>query len=317
MRHLLFSLFFVLPLVLAATGCGTGGDDDDSSDGGICASPCVITISGFTFTPDSVTIEEGTTVTFELSANHTALEVAENTWNDGATDPLDGGFSVAAGQTGSVVPSGLGTHWYVCEPHADIGMKGTIEVVAAAGGDDDDSGAGGDDDDSAAVVAVSDCTTYCAARVANCGDDATICAMSCGGTLAAGLPAGDVTDTSSNTLGCRIYHSGIAAIDATGGHCGHGNLVGGTTADGHPCSTVQELFCGLAISNCTGSDELYSNFPTCLGAVATVPSVSESPWPTGGDSIQCRTYHAEFAGATFSAAPETHCPHAGGAGPCS
>ena len=138
MRYHLLSFVLTLTLALSLGACGGGedyesdGDDDDTSGSGdLCASPCVIAVSGFEFTPASVTIAEGSEVTFELSGTHTALEVSESTWDAGGTEALSGGFSVGAGQTATVTLSGLGSHWYVCEPHAGMGMKGTIEVVAA------------------------------------------------------------------------------------------------------------------------------------------------------------------------------------------
>ncbi|GIV33294.1 MAG: hypothetical protein KatS3mg031_0829 [Chitinophagales bacterium] len=85
--------------------------------------------SGNTFRPDSITITEGDTVSFVIANNHNAVEVSQATWNANSTTPLPGGFSVPFGG-GIVLPSKLpvGTHWYVCQPHAAIGMKGVIIV---------------------------------------------------------------------------------------------------------------------------------------------------------------------------------------------
>ena len=88
-----------------------------------------VTNSGFTFSPATVTIHLGDNVNFTLDANHNALEVSSATWNaNGAT--TNGGFNVAFG--GGLVSTSLltvGTHYYVCQPHASLGMKGKIVVL--------------------------------------------------------------------------------------------------------------------------------------------------------------------------------------------
>ncbi|MGC8823793.1 MAG: T9SS type A sorting domain-containing protein [Bacteroidales bacterium] len=89
----------------------------------------VITNSGTSFSPATITINQGDSVRFELSASHNAREVSEATWNANGSTALLGGFETAYGG-GLVLPSQLnvGTHWYVCVPHASIGMKAKIVV---------------------------------------------------------------------------------------------------------------------------------------------------------------------------------------------
>jgi len=185
----------------------------------------------------------------------------------------------------------------------------------SAVGDDDDDSAIGDDDDSAAPPPDPTCADYCASRVTNCGDDMAVCTATCGLATGAGLLAGAWSDTGGNTLGCRIYHSGVAAGDNTSTHCGHSNLFGGTSADGFPCTnSLVEPYCGLMMANCTGANSQFADGAACWAAAGSVPDDSTTPWPTAGDSIQCRIYHAEVAAS--SGDPGTHCPHAGGAAPC-
>ncbi len=88
-----------------------------------------ITNSGFTFSPSSITITSGDTVNFVLESIHTAREVDEATWNAGGTTS-NGGFDLPSGG-GTTVLTQTGIHYYVCVPHASIGMKGTITVNAA------------------------------------------------------------------------------------------------------------------------------------------------------------------------------------------
>jgi plastocyanin len=93
-----------------------------------------ITNSGFTFSPATTTIIAGDDVSFVLEAMHNAVEVSQATWNANGNTPLSGGFSVGYGG-GSVLPAQLavGTHWYVCSPHASLGMKGVIIVNTSTG----------------------------------------------------------------------------------------------------------------------------------------------------------------------------------------
>ncbi|HYQ85642.1 MAG TPA: plastocyanin/azurin family copper-binding protein [Bacteroidota bacterium] len=88
-----------------------------------------ISNSGFTFSPNNVTIVSGDTVQFVIAAMHDAVEVSKATWDvNGNTS--NGGFMVPFGG-GTIVLTDTGTHYYVCEPHASIGMKGIIAVNPA------------------------------------------------------------------------------------------------------------------------------------------------------------------------------------------
>src|SRR5437660_9067124 len=85
-----------------------------------------ITNSGFTFSPDNVKIVAGDTVRFVITTMHNAIQVSKATW-DANGNMSNGGFSVPFGG-GSIVLTDTGTHYYVCEVHASIGMKGIIVV---------------------------------------------------------------------------------------------------------------------------------------------------------------------------------------------
>jgi plastocyanin len=91
----------------------------------------IVTNSGFSFSPINLTISEGDSVMFDIDNIHTSLEVSQSTWNANGNSPLSGGWDLGAGG-GLLTPSHLteGMHWYVCEPHASSGMKGTIMVEA-------------------------------------------------------------------------------------------------------------------------------------------------------------------------------------------
>jgi plastocyanin len=88
-----------------------------------------VTTPGFTFSPMTLTIQEGDTVMFNIDGIHNVQEVSEMTWNNNQSTALPGGFNLPFGG-GMLLPEDLesGTHYYVCQPHANQGMKGIIIV---------------------------------------------------------------------------------------------------------------------------------------------------------------------------------------------
>lgn len=88
---------------------------------------------GFTFSPENINIQLGDSIVFDLGGIHNAVEVSQETWEANGNTPLEGGFAVPFGG-GLVTPDMLatGTHYYVCEPHAEGGMKGMIVVQVPA-----------------------------------------------------------------------------------------------------------------------------------------------------------------------------------------
>lgn len=95
---------------------------------------------GDSFSPATLTIVSGDDVDFNLEAFHNSVEVSEATWNANGTAPLAGGWSLPLG--GGTVPASMlevGTHYYVCQPHAGLGMKGIIIVQSTTSTDDQSS----------------------------------------------------------------------------------------------------------------------------------------------------------------------------------
>ena len=91
----------------------------------------IINNNGFSFSPSSITISSGDAVNFVLAFEHNAVEVSQATWNNNQANPLSGGFSVPLG--GGLVSAAFlepGIHYYVCQPHASMGMKGRITVTS-------------------------------------------------------------------------------------------------------------------------------------------------------------------------------------------
>jgi len=91
-----------------------------------------ITNSGNSFSPNSITITLGDEVVFTLSSVHNVVEVSQSTWDTNGSSPLSGGFQLGfGGGTVQAAQLGVGSHYYVCAPHAAMGMKGIIIVQVA------------------------------------------------------------------------------------------------------------------------------------------------------------------------------------------
>jgi len=126
---------------------------------------------------------------------------------------------------------------------------------------------------------------------------------------------------SGDTLGCRIYHAGVAA-NQTGytTHCDHASITGAGTCGLNRC----DAYCiNMMNGPCAGA---YQSTAVCMAACATFPANWTSSFPSTAtditannpaywtDNVQCRMYHSTFLSI---ANPTPHCAHAwvtGGAG---
>ena len=90
-----------------------------------------ISTVGFSFSPALLTVQAGTDITLTIGGQHTMTEVSEATWNaNGNTS--NGGFNFGPG-TNTLNLTIPGTYYYVCSPHANMGMKGRIIVESSTG----------------------------------------------------------------------------------------------------------------------------------------------------------------------------------------
>jgi len=90
-----------------------------------------ISSSNFQWTPSLLTVTSGTDITINVNGNHHMREVTEATWNaNGNTS--NGGFAFTFG-THTLNLTIPGTYYYVCVPHASMGMKGRIIVETNTG----------------------------------------------------------------------------------------------------------------------------------------------------------------------------------------
>ncbi len=86
------------------------------------------------YDPDVLYMAPGDTVQFTSLGYHSATEIDYIDWVNNV-DNHNGGFDVGFGAATTdmwFVINTPGTYYYICEPHADMGMKGTIVVDASA-----------------------------------------------------------------------------------------------------------------------------------------------------------------------------------------
>jgi hypothetical protein len=118
---------------------------------------------------------------------------------------------------------------------------------------------------------------------------------------------GAISDSLTDTLGCRIWHAN-AAGPAPQIHCPHAGPLGG-----QHCGDQCEAFCNLDTSYCTGTNSAYDGGePTCLAACPKYMYVialdAGDLTSTAGNTLNCRIWHLESA-YTSSMAAQYHCPH--------
>ena len=89
----------------------------------------VKTTANNTFDPPETTINAGESVNFITTSNHNAVEVDEATYTaGGSTAKANGLITVGFGAIKTVKFDKAGTYFFVCQPHAGMGMKGKIIV---------------------------------------------------------------------------------------------------------------------------------------------------------------------------------------------
>lgn len=91
-----------------------------------------LTNVGTSFSPDMIMMTTDDEVQITLQSPHTCTQVSEDTWNANDNTPLSGGFDFPSG-THTWQPSTPGIYYYVCSPHASMGMKGMFMVTSTTG----------------------------------------------------------------------------------------------------------------------------------------------------------------------------------------
>lgn len=112
-----FAWLAALSLLLAA--CASNTPSATTGDGG--ATPETVSLSGAAFSPSTLTITAGTTVTFTDTANHTVTEGSDGVAVD---DPI---VDQAGGADIDVTFDEPGTYQITCKVHPAMNMTITVE----------------------------------------------------------------------------------------------------------------------------------------------------------------------------------------------
>jgi hypothetical protein len=118
-----------------------------------------------------------------------------------------------------------------------------------------------------------------------------------------------------NSLNARNYHAGIASSQVWNRyHCQHSALNGKESctdsAIGPANNRACDSFCEQSQRICSGSLGQYTNMIQCVRSCLALPNVTEAPYPSSGDSLQCRFHHLQEA-ATSDAMAQEHCAYTG------
>lgn len=120
-------------------------------------------------------------------------------------------------------------------------------------------------------------------------------------------------EVSGNTLGCRVYHLGVAASQSSQSardlHCGHASSTGRQVCVGHP-AVLQ--FCSSFISTC-GTQMGWADESECADTAEQL--IRGDLNDASGDTLECRIYHLGVArNSTAASDRDFHCGHASAAG---
>ena len=186
-------------------------------------------------------------------------------------------------------------------------------TTGAGGGTATSSGTG--------MAATLDCASYCGEIMTNCtgANEQYKMHESCL-KICSTFPLGKLADVDGNTLGCRLYHGGVAGKDAASAttHCPHAGITGGdkNVMDAMPavCGEGCDAFCNAAEAVCTGTNSQYATKEACLTDCKSfkVDVATYSTADTDKNDFGCRAYHLTVA-ATDAMSATAHCGHIIGA----
>lgn len=91
------------------------------------ATSYTVSISGFSYSPATLTVSVGDVVTIAASGSHPLAEVSQTTWNANGTATLSTGFGTKTSNYTFTITSASDIY-YVCTNHVSMGMKGVITV---------------------------------------------------------------------------------------------------------------------------------------------------------------------------------------------
>lgn len=95
------------------------------------ATSYTVSISGFAYSPSTLTVTVGDVVTISASGTHPLAEVSQTTWNANGTATLSTGFGTKTSNYTFTITSASDIY-YVCTNHVSMGMKGMITVSSVS-----------------------------------------------------------------------------------------------------------------------------------------------------------------------------------------
>jgi plastocyanin len=94
---------------------------------GLFATNHIITISGFTYSPSTLSANVGDTINISATNSHPLIQVDSTTWHANGTTPLSGGWGTKSSDYTFVITQAQDIY-YICQFHVGMGMKGMISV---------------------------------------------------------------------------------------------------------------------------------------------------------------------------------------------
>ncbi|MBK8089463.1 MAG: T9SS type A sorting domain-containing protein [Chitinophagaceae bacterium] len=92
-----------------------------------------ITISGFSYSPATLTVNVGDVVNIEASGFHSLVQISQASYDANDNTLLSGGFSSTSNFNLTITAAMAGTSiYYACSNHGTGGMKGRINVNVVA-----------------------------------------------------------------------------------------------------------------------------------------------------------------------------------------
>jgi len=85
-----------------------------------------VTTSGTTFVPETLNVVVGDIISFTPVGSHSMTEVAKSTWDNNNASPVIGFNTTVVSSNSTFNINSAGNHYFVCIPHASMGMKGLI-----------------------------------------------------------------------------------------------------------------------------------------------------------------------------------------------
>ncbi|MCX6232659.1 MAG: plastocyanin/azurin family copper-binding protein, partial [Bacteroidetes bacterium] len=271
--------------------------------------------SGTTFTPATITINLGDTVVFTLDPSHDVLEVSQSTWNADGNTALSGGFSVAYGG-GTLLPAQLtvGTHYYVCEPHASMGMKGIIIVQSCTAPTQPLTISGNaaicsGTSNTYSITAVSGATSYTWTLPSGWTGTSTNISI----TATASITAGNVSVTANNACGSSAAKTLAVTVNTPPAQ------PGAITGNISICSGTSNTYSVAAVSGATSYTWTLASGWSGSSTTSTITTVAGA---TGGTvsvtaNNSCGSSAVKTVAVTVNAIPAQPLAVTGSAGICS